>query len=176
MQLSILKTQEIVIVSDLWGIKGDWFAEYEAILSDHYQLSFINACSLAEINVEDYSEDKIHQQFVNGGIDLAVTKLLKQEPTNKIYLGCSIGGVILWKAALQGFQMEKLITISSTRLRYETARPANLHKMYFGKNDTNIPNPTWINSIGTEYVVMVDGDHEIYKDKSIISEVLASMK
>lgn len=168
--------KEIVIVSDLWGRKGgEWFSLYEQLFAPQYNVSFCDVCELAEINLEDYTQEKIHQQFVEGGIDVAVNKLLKEMPSNKIYIGCSIGGVILWKAALQGFQMYKLITISSTRLRFETEKPDCLHKMIFGRQDKYLPTQDWIDSMGVGETLFVNGGHEIYKDKKMITELLSSL-
>ena len=82
------------------------------------------------------------------------------------------GGVILWKAALRGLQMEKLIAISSTRLRKETEKPNRPFSLFFGENDVFQPNKEWFNQMGIKGHFITEGDHEIYKNYSTVLEIL----
>jgi len=109
--------QELVVLSDLWGAKrSSWFSYFQKSLKDNYHVQFYDVCDLREIDLSDYRQEHIHQQFVDFGIQRAVTKILELGNKPKIYLGCSVGGVILWKAGLLGLPIEQLIAISSTRL------------------------------------------------------------
>ena len=71
---------KLVILSDLWGEKkSDWTKQYIKLLSDSFEVFYYDSCQLAEIDTTDYTEENLHKQFVDGGIDKAVENLLKLE-------------------------------------------------------------------------------------------------
>ncbi len=165
--------KEIIIISDLWGAKkSDWVSLLSNLLSPYYDITFYDSCMLDEVNINPYEERHIHGQFVKYGIKKACENLLIKETRPKIYIGCSVGGVIAWKAALLGLPIEKLITISSSRLRKEKKKPSCPIRMYFGVTDPYIPNMEWINSIGKDHVQILSGDHNIYKESNTITQIV----
>lgn len=107
--------KKLIILSDLWGKgKSEWVSHYVEALQDYFEVTFYDSCELAGIDLSTYTEDKIHPQFVNGGIEKAVNTLLARERREVVVLGFSIGGLIAWKAALRGLKTERLLAISST--------------------------------------------------------------
>lgn len=168
--------REIIILSDLWGKKeSDWFVHFEQILSDDYKLKFYDSCELGEIDITEYEEKSIHNQFVEFGIEKAANKLLNIEKQPKIYIGCSVGGVIIWKSGLKGLPINKLITISATRLRKEKEKPICPIKTYFGEHDDYKPNSIWFELMGLDCISILKGNHEIYKEKLKITQILKDL-
>lgn len=165
--------QEIKIISDLWGVnQSDWFENFEQLLSENYDVQLTDACKLAGLDLDPYTQEHLHQQFIDFGIDKAAIALVKRNTTPKIYIGCSIGGVIAWKASKLGLKVKKLITISSTRLRYETVKPDFGCCHFFGHKDKYKPDTKWINTVGQNSTQIVQGGHEIYKRKEVVEQIL----
>lgn len=48
-------------------------------LKSHFEIVFYDCHKLAEIDLSDLSQEKIHQQFTNAGIERAVNALLDNE-------------------------------------------------------------------------------------------------
>lgn len=164
--------EKLIILSDLWGnLKSDWISNYASILENYFEITFYDCCELANINLSDYSEGKIHQQFINGGIDSAVNTLLKKEKENVYLLGFSVGGLIAWKAILKGLKAQSLTALSSTRLRYEVKRPECPINLIYAENDKYKPAEDWFIKSNLEMNIYKDMDHEFYRDKNVAIEV-----
>jgi hypothetical protein len=160
---------KLIILSDLWGKeKSEWVQEYVAILETKCDISFYDCCELGFVDKTIYTEECLHQQFVNGGIDKAVTKLLSLEKNKTNILAFSIGGTIAWKAILKGLKVGKLIAVSSTRLRYETEVPNGNIKLYFGAKDTFKPDSIWFQKHQVEVEILEDKEHQMYLEKECI--------
>ncbi|MCI4671822.1 MAG: alpha/beta hydrolase [Bacteroidia bacterium] len=165
--------QEVVILSDLWGKrKSEWLALYQQFLSPEYEVKFYDSCELGQIDLSKYEEINLHQQFVEFGIEQAASQLVQLETKPKLYIGCSVGGTILWKAGLMGLPIKRLITISSTRLRKEKESPDCPTKLYFGASDPYRPDSDFYKSLGLAPPVLLEGGHEIYTLKSCIEIIL----
>jgi hypothetical protein len=134
----------LIILSDIFGnIESDWYKYYQSILKEHFEVEIYDCCKLAEINLKDLTEEQIHNQFINGGIEKAVYNLLKKEKELVNILGFSIGGTIAWKAACKSLHVKNFTTVSSTRLRFENTKPSCKIKLFFAENDIYIPNNEW---------------------------------
>lgn len=166
--------EEIVVISDIWGIrKSGWHKNFEELLDGKYELKFYDACKLAGIKIESSDKETLHREFVNTGIENAAKEIVELEESPKIYIGCSVGGVIAWKAAKNGLNIKQLITISSTRLRYETEKPTFNCLHFFGQQDNYRPGPNWMHSIGKDSTRLIKGGHDIYKQKENIRDILS---
>jgi len=89
---------KLAILSDLWGTRNcEWVQYYQETLGVRYEVQFLDSRELAGIHLDLDSEQAIHQQFVQGGIDIAVNTLLKNSFDGGVMLGFSIGGLIAWK-------------------------------------------------------------------------------
>lgn len=131
---------QLLLLSDLWGFQqSHWQQHYPHILGQNYDITLIDCCTLADVKTSQSSQEVIHQQFINGGIDKGVNSLLDKKLTSDLIIGCSIGGLIAWKAMLQGLKAEKLIAISATRLRYEINKPEGDLTLYYGEEDPYKP-------------------------------------
>jgi len=163
----------LIILSDLWGArKSGWLVNFQNNLENKYRVKFYDVCSLGEIDLSDFQEEKLHRQFVDFGIQKAVQNILELEKKPKIYLGSSVGGVILWKAGLEGLPIKKLIAISSTRLRKESEKPNCPLELFFGENDVYKPDDSWFTRMKINAHFIQEGDHDIYKDQFFVSQIL----
>jgi hypothetical protein len=156
--------EELIILSDLWGKKKiDCLNYYSMILKDHFKLTFFDSRELAAIDSKDYSEEELHQQFVNGGINQAVTTLLQDVKETTHILGFSIGGYIAWKAVLEGLKASKMTLISSTRLRYENNRPSTVIDLYYGEKDIYRPTLDWFKKLGLNQNIYRGEEYNFYR-------------
>ncbi|WP_299190491.1 alpha/beta hydrolase [uncultured Aquimarina sp.] len=155
--------ERLIIISDLWGReKSKWLINYTHILKTKFDLVYYDSCEIGKIDKSDYDQDNLHQQFVNGGIEIAVEKLIEQENSPVNILAFSVGGVIAWKFGLRTDYIKSLICVSSTRLRKETKRPKGKIELYFGENDNYQPKTEWIKNMKLEFKAFPNKGHQIY--------------
>lgn len=151
-------------------------AGYVELLKDKFEIQYYDCCDLGGIDKANYTEENLHSQFVNGGIEKAVENLLKTEKNKIDVLAFSIGGTIAWKATLKGLNVRKLFAVSSTRLRYENEIPNGIIKLYYGENDSNTPNDDWFEKYSIDFEIIKNKEHSFYNEKdfaaSICNEIL----
>ena len=135
-----------------------------------FEVSFYNAIELAGIEVEEYRENMLHQLFVNGGIDVAVERLLELEMKPVYIIGFSVGGTIAWKYSLRRKDILSLYCLSSTRLRKETEKPRTLINLSYGELDAYKPELLWAENLGLEMNIIGKQDHEFYSRKEFSTE------
>ncbi|WP_264566522.1 alpha/beta hydrolase [Flavobacterium sp. N3904] len=167
----------LIILSDLWGKeKSDWVSVYVELLKDKFEIQYYDCCDLGAIDKTLYTEENLHTQFVNAGIEKAVEQLLKEEKNEIDVLAFSIGGIIAWKATLKGLTVKSLFAVSSTRLRYENEIPNGTIKLYYGENDSNRPNDNWFEKHPINSEIIKNKEHNFYTEKhfaeSICKEIL----
>ncbi|MCC9071924.1 alpha/beta hydrolase [Flavobacterium sp. F-65] len=167
----------LIILSDLFGgVSPKWINYYIEIVESKFDIQYYDVLKLADIDVSDFDETSIHNQFLNGGIDKAVENLLNLEREKVVVLGFSIGGTIAWKSCLKGLKVDWLFTVSSTRLRFETEIPNCKIKMYFGEKDLNIPNTKWFLDLKVSNYIFENANHQLYLEEEkaslICSEIL----
>jgi pimeloyl-ACP methyl ester carboxylesterase len=167
----------LIILSDLWGKeKSDWVSAYVELLKDKFEIQYYDCCELGEIDKTNYTEENLHSQFVNGGIEEAVKNLLRAEKNQIDVLAFSIGGTIAWKAALKGLNVRNLFAVSSTRLRHENEIPNRIIKLYYGENDSNTPSDDWFEKYSIDFEIIKNKEHSFYAEKdfatSICKEIL----
>ncbi|TDG35024.1 alpha/beta hydrolase [Pedobacter changchengzhani] len=162
----------LAILSDLWGKeKSDWIKYYLDTLKIYFDISYFDVCDLGCIDKSDYSEKAIHQQFIAGGLTQAIERLTEEDQNFTYILGFSIGGYIGWIAILKGLKAKYLFAISSTRLRYETAKPNAHITLIFGENDTYKPADDWFKQIGLPTKIYQNSTHELYKNEEIANKI-----
>lgn len=167
----------IIILSDLWGKeKSDWVSAYIELLKDNFEIQYYDCCELGEIDKTSYTEENLHSQFVNGGIQKAADNLLMTEKNQIDIIAFSIGGIIAWKAALKGLNVRNLFAASSTRLRYENEIPNGTIQLYYGENDSNKPSNDWFEKHSIDFEIIKNKEHDFYTEKesadSICIEIL----
>jgi hypothetical protein len=164
--------QKLVILSDIWGnYENIWVENYIKNLEKYFEIQFYDSSKLAQIDTNELNEKKIHNQFIDFGIDKAVENLIKLETSEISILGFSIGGLIGWKATLLGLKVNQLFAISSTRLRFENNPPSCKIQLFFGENDPNKPNSQWFDSFKLYENIFKKENHDFYKKDTISMEI-----
>ncbi|GGX31361.1 hypothetical protein [Aquimarina muelleri] len=164
--------QKLLILSDLWGLKkSDWLPYYTDILNEKFEIQYYDCCTLGKLNTSKYTEEALHQQFVNGGIELAVQNLIDKETEIVHILAFSIGGTIAWQSMLKGLKVASLYAVSATRLRYETNKPDGDIKLYFGETDTYAPNKEWLSKMNNIAVIKNKKGHSLYTEPEFAREL-----
>lgn len=160
--------EKMILVSDMNGlVKSKWMLLYKDVLSKEFDIITLCSLELAEIDAEQTKEE-IHHQFVNGGLEIASQKMAKLSIGRVNVVAFSIGGVIAWKAALAGLQLDSLYAVSSTRLRKEIAKPKGELKLVFGAEDTYAPEDAWYHKMEIIPRVLPNEHHDFYQKPDFI--------
>ena len=164
--------EKLVIVSDMWGAKkGLWITSYLGYLQQYFDITFYDIQQLANLDIVVQSEENVHNAFVDGGIDTAVSHLLKKEKEPCYYLAFSTGGTIVWEAAKKGLPIKSLYSVSATRIRLKNERPNVPFQLLYGENDKFIPSEDWSDKLGVEMEILPNYGHTLYTDEKIIQKV-----
>lgn len=167
----------LIILSDISGIHpSNWIQNYVAALSSNYDIRLYDSCEIGKIDTNSINVDIRHLQFINGGIDVAVKKLIELEKNEIDILAFSIGGTIAWKAALAGLKVKNLYAVSATRLRLETAKPDCKINLFYGEKDDFKPALTWFKKIELIAKIIEKGNHTFYTNKNQSIKICKSIK
>ncbi|WP_367393108.1 alpha/beta hydrolase [Lewinella sp. LCG006] len=173
--------QRLIILSDLWGVdRSQWWSFYEQPLRQHFELQWYDCCLLGQINLAHYEQEELHQQFLDGGIERAVDRLLAAEKhyPPAYVLAFSIGGTISWRAILQGLSCSYFCAVSATRLRKEDEQLSIRGKLYYGEDDPYRPDEKWSErQVHLSHALLPNHGHEVYTKaeiaKIIVRELIA---
>ncbi len=157
--------ERLLIISDLWGVKkSQWLIHYTQILETKFEPIWYDSCSLGNLDTSTYTQENLHTQFVDGGIEIAVEELIKNEKNPVHILAFSIGGVIAWNFGLRTNTIKSLTCISSTRLRKETKKPKGKITLYFGEKDKHAPPTAWLENMQLASKIVPNKTHEMYQE------------
>lgn len=164
---------QLLILSDLWGAqKATYLPHYTSLLQSKYKVEFLDCCEIGQIDISDYQQENLHQQFISEGIDSAVNHLLKNYQKEVDVLAFSIGGTIAWKASLAGLKVRNLWAISATRLRYETEKPNSQISLFYGSLDKYRPDEKWFKNLDIQnFTIFEKEGHNLYQKKEQIANV-----
>lgn len=169
--------KRLLVLSDLWGSeKGQWLDNYTQKLKADFEIVQYDSCELGGIDKSDFKEEALHKQFVNGGVERALVKLMELENAPLDVLAFSIGGTIAWKFALKNELVASLTCVSSTRLRYETNKPSGDIHLYFGEKDAHKPKIEWFEKMNVAYEIDKDQGHEMYREPMFAQKVSEKLK
>jgi len=172
-----MKKSRLIILSDLWGIeKAGWVKTYIENLDSKFEIQLYDCCDLGQVDTSGYLESNLHNQFVNNGIEIAVKQLLKLEKNRIDVLAFSIGGVIAWRAQLNGLKVTNFYAISSTRLRCEVVKPNCNINLYFGDKDNYKPTSDWFDKIEIKPKIFKGKEHQLYSENDCINEICNDIK
>jgi dienelactone hydrolase len=165
--------KNVVILSDLWGFRSRLSIKniYRSHLPSHWKVQYYDATILAGIPTTISKKEDIHTHFVNDGIDKASSALSEQVENIDYLIGLSIGGAIAWRYALKN-PPQHLIGISATRLRKEVEKPNCSLELYYGLSDKYKPNQEWFNRLHIKEVNYINGGHDIYMDRELITKMV----
>ncbi|MBB4236867.1 hypothetical protein GGD57_003463 [Rhizobium esperanzae] len=148
-----------MVVSDIHG-----FPETSAELPDAGS-SQRHGLQLADLSGRsDLRGDALHDHLFNqGGMSHAVRALREIDGRGCLGIGFSAGGTALWNAVKEGLELQALICVSSTRLRFETS-PLDIPTMVFwGELDPYRPPESWNNAVPTCWKTYAGKQHDFYR-------------
>lgn len=165
--------QPLLILSDLWGIqKANYLPQYIQLLAQKYDIEFIDCCKIGQVDTSDFTQENLHQQFINGGINLAIDSLIKNYKEEVDILAFSIGGTIAWKANLDGLKVRNFYAVSATRLRYEIIKPTSNICLVYGKLDAYQPKQKWFKEIAIYDCRIIENEgHNLYQKTTFIERI-----
>ncbi|MEX0274664.1 MAG: hypothetical protein AB3N16_09825 [Flavobacteriaceae bacterium] len=164
--------EKLVIISDMWGSKqGLWITSYLGYLQQYYDIEYYDSQQLANIDLLVNTKENIHKAFVDGGIEVAAEHLLKRSKEASHYLAFSVGGSIVWKAALKGLPVKSMYLVSSTRLRFEEKKPDAPVTVLCGGRDPYAPGNDWTKKMNLEMQVAKKFGHSLYSDEMMIQKI-----
>lgn len=162
----------LLILSDLWGKeRANWMSYYSEPLSKSFDIQYYDCCELGDIDKFIYTEEALHKQFVNGGLDRAIARLIELEQEDTHFLAFSIGGTIAWQFALKTGKVKSLYAVSSTRLRYETEKPEGKIKLWYGEADKHAPSQDWFDQLEIDHKIVRGQGHLIYRRAQFAADV-----
>ncbi|BDD10814.1 hypothetical protein FUAX_32460 [Fulvitalea axinellae] len=162
----------LIILSDLWGReRSGWLDFYAPVLDQKFRCEYFDCCELGDVRKDDYTQEALHRQFVDGGIERAAKKL-SETVTEKVYvLAFSVGGAVAWRSVFLGLDCAGLFAVSSTRLRYEKELFPVKTSLYFGSEDPYCPDEDWAERTGTSLRVISGGGHALYMEEKFASKI-----
>lgn len=162
----------LIILSDLWGKeKSGWVENYAKHLKHHFEIKYYDCCELGEVDKSTYTQEALHKQFVNGGIERAVQKLIEKESREVNILSFSVGGSIAWKYGLKSNKLLSLCCVSSTRLRHEVIKPKGEIYLYYGAKDRYRPQQEWFDGMLLDGHLFENENHELYKNHMLARQI-----
>lgn len=110
----------------------------------------------------DLSGEELHNHLFKGdGLERAVQSLCEESPSC-LGIGFSAGGTALWHAVKAGLNLQALICISSTRLRFEVY-PLHIPTLaIWGECDPNRPHDTWNDAVPSCSQTYAAKPHDFY--------------
>ncbi|UWX55557.1 hypothetical protein NYZ99_03435 [Maribacter litopenaei] len=74
-----------------------------------------------------------------------------------------------------GLPVKSLLSISSTRIRFQDEKPLVPFQLIYGERDANRPDDIWANKIDVEMDVIPNYGHTLYTDEKIIRKVCLAL-
>lgn len=152
------KMQQLLIVGDIHGFPPTFVEPLDFGSFEHRVLQLADLSGRPGLHGEE-----LHDYLVNKeGMRHAVQALRAINGRSCIGIGFSAGGTALWSAVKEGLDIQALICVSSTRLRFEIS-PLNIPTMVFwGELDPHRPTDTWNDAIPGRCKVYTGKQHDFY--------------
>ncbi|MBX5224908.1 alpha/beta hydrolase [Rhizobium sp. NLR9b] len=127
--------------------------------------SFQRHLQLADLSGRpDLRGDALHDHLFNrDGMRHAVRALHEIDGRGCLGIGFSAGGTVLWNAVKEGLELQALICVSSTRLRFETSPLAIPTMVFWGELDPYRPIESWNNAVPQCWKIYAGKQHDFYR-------------
>ncbi|MBX4967986.1 alpha/beta hydrolase [Rhizobium binae] len=148
--------QHLLVVSDIHGFPETFTDLSDVGCSQHRVLQ------LADLSGRpDLRGDELHHHLFNDdGMRHAIRALREVDGRGCSAIGFSAGGTALWNAVREGLELQALICVSSTRLRFETA-PLNIPAMVvWGELDPYRPSESWNHAVPQRWKTYSGKQHD----------------
>ncbi|OWO95551.1 alpha/beta hydrolase [Rhizobium esperanzae] len=158
--------QNLLVVSDIHGFPETFAERLDVRCSKHRLLH------LAELSGRPgLRGDELHHHLFNeDGMRHAVRALREVGGHRCLGVGFSAGGTALWNAVKEGLELQALICVSSTRLRFETS-PLNMPTMVvWGELDPYRPPESWNHAVPQRWKTYAGKQHDFYRIEALASE------
>lgn len=162
----------LVVLSDLWGSKkGLWITSYLGYLQQYFDIVYHDVRELSDMDPMLVESQDMLNNFFDGGMEKAVSRLLAKEHIPSHYLTFCAGGTIAWQAALQGLPVESIYAVSPLNLHRMEERPDCPVTVVYGEYQDNRPSRNWSESLDVSLEVIPRFGSELYSDEKIIRKV-----
>ena len=169
-------TERLVVLSDIWGAKkGMWITSYLGYLQQYFEIVYYDTQQLAGIEIVNYTPDEVGTALNNGGLETAISQLRIKEQIPSHYLSFCCGGLIAWKAALEGIPMKSLFAVSPLNIHLENERPDIPVTLLYGENQEDRPTQEWADHMNVPIEVVPKFGRQLYTDEKIIGKVSLSI-
>jgi hypothetical protein len=147
-----------IVVPDIYGLPSNmgWLSENHAL--DCLALSALS-------DRPNFTGHDLHSHlFERDGMQAATSRLRGFSGSDLVGIGFSAGGTALWQAVSQGLELQKLVCVSSTRLRFERVSLHIPTHTFWGELDENRPDEEWCHTIPASSHVYDGLAHGFYQD------------
>ncbi len=168
--------ERLVILSDMWGAKkGLWITSYLGYLQQYFDIVYYDCQQLASISLTIDSEENLSKEFANGGLDIAVSHILRRETEASHYLAFCTGADIAWNANLRGLPMKSLYAISPNKIDIESGAPNCPFNVVYGEQDKLKLSNNPLSQLDMVAEVIPGFGRELYSDEKIIKKVCQTL-
>lgn len=152
----------LLVVTDIHGRPG--FADCLSLRLSGRKQMIVRTIGLSELLGVDCTGESLHRRLVEGdGFEQAAKRLIDLAEHADVALGYSAGGMVLWQSVLHGLSLDRLICISSTRLRQVSAAAVPIPVLaVFGENDSNRPADAWGTCSRVQTYLIPGAGHDFY--------------
>src|SRR5579862_2651924 len=158
-----------IILSDIYGFSNesnadDRYLQRTAIFLQKmgYSTHIFSLLQLAKLSAK--SENDADSAFVAEIIEQSAANLAAVKLSCDLCIGFSAGGTVLWNMVAEGkLKTDKLVCISSTRLRHITDIAPYPALVIFGQLDEFAPTHEKLESLKCNYKIVPGFDHNFYK-------------
>ena len=155
----------ILVLTDIHGKPSTSGCLSRLIL--RWAQSSVRTVSLSELLNTDLVGKALHRHLVESdGFARAAECLVDRVDGVDVALGYSAGGMLLWQSVLLGLSVDRLICISSTRLRQVTAQSIPIPALaVFGERDENRPPSSWAVGSSVKTHIIPHSGHDFYDSR-----------
>lgn len=152
----------LLVVTDIHGQPG--VADCLSHRLSRREQTVVRTIGLSELLGVDCTGESLHRHLVEGdGFVRAAKRLVDLAEPADAALGYSAGGMVLWQGVLHGLLLDRLICISTTRLRQASAGAIPIPTLaVFGENDANRPADAWGTCSRVQTYIISGAEHDFY--------------
>ncbi|RUM20333.1 alpha/beta hydrolase [Rhizobium phaseoli] len=158
--------QYLLVVSDIHGFPETFADLSEVGCSQHRVLQLADLSGRPGLRGDELH----HHLFNEDGMRHAVRAVREIDGRTCLGVGFSAGGTALWNAVKEGLELQGLICVSSTRLRFETS-PLNIPTMVvWGELDPYRPHVSWNHAVAQRWKTYAGKQHDFYRIDALACE------